>query len=188
MARSSRLLHDGGHRQRGGQSLAELAVAIPVIFFLLMGGFDASMMISDKVTSGSAVRQGARLAAELGGSQTNPNGTTASVDQQIVRNVLAVARGMTSATITEVDIYGPTKANGIYDPGDDPVDQYFISPGGGVTAGTATFPIQNRQQTPPNETSIGVRLVWQYHPPAGIFPQNMQLTDYAVMKAAPILT
>ena len=189
MDRSLRLM-DGGddHRRRGGQSLAELAVAIPVIFFLLMGGFDASMMISDKVTSGSAVRQGARLAAELGGSQTNPNGTTASVDQQIVRNVLAVARGMTAATITEIDIYSPQSANGIFDPGDDSVDQYFISPGGGVTPGTMTFPIQNRQQTPPNETSIGVRLVWQFHPPAGIFPQNMQLTDYAVMKAAPILT
>src|SRR5713101_1120347 len=117
MGWSSQVLHGDGHRHRRGQSLAELAVAIPVIFFLLMGGFDASMMISDKVTSGSAVRQGARLAAELGGSQTNPNGTTASVDQQIVRNVLAVARGMTSATITEIDIYGPTAANGVFDSG-----------------------------------------------------------------------
>jgi Flp pilus assembly protein TadG len=188
MDRSSQLLHGDGHRHRRGQSLAELAVAVPVIFLLLMGGFDASMMISDKVTAGSAVRQGARLAAELGGAQTNPNGTTASVDQQIVRNVLAVARGMTSATVTEIDIYSPTEANGVYDPGDDQTDQYFITPGGGVTPGIMTFPIQNRQQTPPNETSIGVRLVWQYQAPAGIFPQNMQLTDYAVMKAAPILT
>jgi len=188
MDRSLRLQDGRDDHRRRGQSLAELAVAIPVIFFLLMGGFDASTMISDKVTSGSAVRQGARLAAELGGSQTNPNGTTAAVDQQIVRNVLAVARGMTSATITEVDIYRPEEANGVYDPGDDLIDQYFISSGGGVTPGTMTFPIQNRQQTPPDETSIGVRLVWQFHPPAGIFPQNMQLTDYAVMKAAPILT
>src|SRR3989442_9611267 len=98
MDRSSRLLDGGDARRRTGQSLAELAVAIPVIFFLLMGGFDASMMISDKVTSGSAVRQGARLAAELGGSQTNPNATTASPDLQIVRNVLAFAPGMTAAT------------------------------------------------------------------------------------------
>ena len=180
--------HGFDHRQRRtGQSLAELAVAVPVIFFLLMGGFDASMMISDKVTSGSAVRQGARLAAELGGSQTNPNATTTSVDMQIIRNVLAVAQGMTSATIQEIDIYAPQSADGTYNSA-DPVDQYLISAGGGVTAGTQTFPIQNRQQTPPNETSIGVRLVWQYHAPAGIFPKNLNLTDYAVMKAAPILT
>lgn len=188
MSQCSRLLDGGDHRRRTGQSLAELAVAIPVIFFLLMGGFDASMMISDKVTSGSAVRQGARLAAELGGSQTNPNATTASIDLQIVRNVLAVARGMTATTVTEIDIYAPTAADGVFDPGDDQFDQYFISSGGGVTPGSLTFPIQNRQQTPPNETSIGVRLVWQYHAPAGIFPPNLLLTDYAVMKAAPILT
>jgi Flp pilus assembly protein TadG len=129
MGRSWRVLDGGDRGRRGGQSLAELAVAIPVIFFLLMGGFDASMMISDKVTAGSAVRQGARLAAELGGSQTNPTATTASVDLQIVRNVLAVAGAITSATITEIDIYGPTEANGVYTPGDDQVDQYLISPG-----------------------------------------------------------
>lgn len=172
---------------RRGQSLAEVAVAVPVLVLLLMGGFDASMMVSDKVTSGSAVRQGARLAAELGGTQTNPGALTSQIDAQIVKSVLVIAQGMTSATIQEIDIYQPGNANGIYQPGTDPVDVYFINPGGGVTAGTQTFPIANRQQTPPNETSIGVRLVWQYHAPAGIFPQSMTLSDYAVMKAAPVL-
>jgi len=171
--------------RKRGQSLAEMAVVIPVLMFLLMGGFDATVMISDKITAGYAVRQGARLAAELGGSQTNPNTTTAQVDQQILRNVLAVARGLTSATPTEIDIYAPSRADGSYTPG-DPIDQYFIS-AGTPSAGTQTFPIQNRNQTPPNETSIGVRILWTYSPPAGIFPSNMQLIDYAVMKAAPLL-
>jgi Flp pilus assembly protein TadG len=49
-----------------------MAVAIPVLFFLLMGGFDASLMIVNKMTAGYAVRHGARLAAELGGTQTKP--------------------------------------------------------------------------------------------------------------------
>src|SRR6202158_3035508 len=57
-------------RAKRGQSLAEMAVVIPVLVFLLMGGFDATVMISDKITAGYAVRQGARLAAEIGGSQT----------------------------------------------------------------------------------------------------------------------
>ena len=172
------------HMMRG-QSLAEMAVVIPVLVFLLMGGFDASVMISDKITAGYAVRQGARLAAEIGGSQTTPL-TTAVVDQQIIRNVLAVARGLTSATPTEIDIYAPSRADGSYQAG-DPLDQYIISAGGGVSAGTQTFPVQNRQQTPPNETSIGVRILWTYSPPAGIFPSNMRIADYAVMKAAPLL-
>jgi Flp pilus assembly protein TadG len=172
-------------RMKRGQSLAEMAVVIPVLVFLLMGGFDASVMISDKITAGYAVRQGARLAAEIGGSQTTPL-TTAVVDQQIIRNVLAVARGLTSATPTEIDIYAPSRADGSYQAG-DPLDQYFISTGGGVSTGTQTFPVQNRQQTPPNETSIGVRILWTYAPPAGIFPSNMRIADYAVMKAAPLL-
>jgi hypothetical protein len=171
---------------RRGQSLAEMAVVIPVLFFLLMGGFDATVMIADRVTGGYAVRQAARLAAELGGSQTNPSATTSQIDMQIVRNALAVARGLTSATVTEIDIYTPSQPDGVYQ-SSDPVDQYFISSGGGITPGKQTFPIQNRLQTPPDETSIGVRLVWNYSPPAGIFPKNMQITEYAVMKAAPLL-
>ena len=168
-----------------GQSLAEMAVVIPVLFFLLMGGFDATIMIADRVTAGSAVRQSARLAAELGGIQTNPGATTSQIDMQIVHDALAVARGLTSANVTEIDIYAPSQPDGNYKAG-DPVDQYFIS-GGAITPGTQTFPIQNRNQMPPTETSIGVRLVWNYSPPAGIFPKNMQIVDYAVMKAAPVL-
>lgn len=174
------------HTQRG-QSLAEMAIVIPVLVFLLMGGFDATVMIADKVTAGYAVRQGARLAAEIGGTQTNPLATTQQVDMQIVRNVLAVTRGLTSATVLEIDIYAPADPAGVYQSG-DPVNQYTISSGGAVSPGKQTFPITNRNQTPPSETSIGVRVVWQYSPPAGIFPKNMQMNDYAVMKAAPLLT
>src|ERR1700737_4147678 len=100
-------------QRKRGQSLAEMAVVIPVLVFLLMGGFDASVMISDKITAGYAVRQGARLAAEIGGSHTTGLTTTA-VDNQIVRNVLAVAKGLTSATPTEIDIYAPPPADGTY--------------------------------------------------------------------------
>ncbi len=174
-------------RQASGQSLAEMVIVIPVLAFLLMGGFDATVMISNKITAGYAARQGARLAAELGGSQTNPNATTIQIDQQITSNVLAVARGMTSATIREIDIYAPGRADGVYQSG-DPIDQYFVNAGGTLNPGTQSFPIQNRIQIAPNETPIGVRIVWQYSPPAGIFPKNMQLADYAVMRASPVLT
>jgi Flp pilus assembly protein TadG len=173
-------------RWRRGQSLAEMAVVIPVLVFLLMGGFDATMLISNKITAGYAVRQGARLAAELGGSQTNPGATTLQIDRQIARNALAVARSMNAVMLREVDIYAPSKPDGSYTPG-DPIDQYFVDSDGSLSPGSATFPIQNRNQTPPSETSIGVRLLWQYSPPAGVFPKNMQMEDYAVMKAAPVL-
>jgi Flp pilus assembly protein TadG len=170
---------------RRGQSLAEMAVVIPVLVFLLMGGFDATVLIANKVTAGYAVRQGARLAAELGGTQGDPSATTQGYDDEITKNVLAVTRGLTSSGLQEIDIYAPSRADGSYAAG-DPVDQYFVS-GSTLSPGTMTFPVSNRIQTPPSETSIGVRVVWRYQPPAGIFPQNMQMIDYAVMKAAPLL-
>jgi TadE-like protein len=179
----------GGHlRRRVGQSLVELALAMPVMFVLLMGGFDASVLVSDKVTSVSAVRQGARLAAELGGAQTNQGATTISIDIQVVRSVLAIAHGMSLSTISEVDIYAPHSRDGSYDAANDLGNEYLIGPGGAVLPGKQTFPLAARRQTPPNETSIGVRLVWTYHAPGGTFPQNLQFKDYAVMKAAPVLT
>src|SRR6202022_4834517 len=100
-------------QRKRGQSLAEMAVVIPVLVFLLMGGFDASVMISDKITAGYAVRQGARLAAQIGGSQTTTL-TTDQVDKQILKNVLAVARTLTSATPTKTDIHPPPRAHGSY--------------------------------------------------------------------------
>jgi Flp pilus assembly protein TadG len=187
MGATLRFLGESARRRRRGQSLVELAIVTPLLGLLLMGGFDASIMVSDKVTSGSAVRQGARLAAELGGSQTNPGATTRAIDMQIVHNVLAMSGGMTSATIQEIDIYASTTLDGNYQPGVDLVDQYLVGTGGRVTAGVQTFPISSRRQTPPNETSIGVRLVWTYSAPAGIFPRNVNMSDYSVMKAAPVL-
>jgi TadE-like protein len=175
------------HRPRKprGQALAELAVAIPVLFLMLMGGLDATLMIANRMTTASSVRQGARLASELGGLQSNPGATTGQIDAQIVRNVLAVAGGTNFTALREVDIYAPTAPGGVYQLG-DPVDQYFIS-GSSVTPGTITFPIDMRNQTPPNEVSIGVRLLWEYHPPGGIFPKIMQLEDFTVMKATPVI-
>src|SRR5437879_11241866 len=105
-------------QRRRGQSLAEMAVVIPVLFFLLMGGFDATIMIADRVTAGSAVRQSARLAAELGGIQTNPGATTSQIDMQVVHDALAVARVLTSANVPELDIYAPYQPDGNYKPSD----------------------------------------------------------------------
>ena len=49
------------------------------------------------------------------------------------------------------------------------------------------FPINRREQIPPNEVSIGVRLVWVYRPPTGFASLNITLEESTVMKAAPVL-
>src|SRR2546422_4550836 len=99
--------------RRVGQSVVELAIIIPFLVILLLGGFNTTMLVSDKLMAGYTVRQGARLAAELGGQRTNPGVTQSQIDQRIVRNVLAVASGMRYVGLTEIDIYQANGVNGV---------------------------------------------------------------------------
>lgn len=170
-------------RQRG-QALVELAISVPVLLWLLLGSFDATVMVSDKVIAGYATRQGARLAAEIGGSETNnPPASQVSIDQNIVQNVLAVARAMNYSTLQEIDIYAPRATNGVFNPGTDLYSQFD----GNGTQISSNFPITAREQIPPNETSIGVRLTWVYRPPTGFATFTILLNEFTVMKTAPVL-
>ena len=171
-----------GRKQRG-QSVIEFALAAPVLIFMMLAGFSVTVMVSDKVIAGYACRQGARLASEIGGQQTNPNVTTAQVDADIVKNVLAVAKAMNYSSLAEIDIYSPTRADGQYQPG-DLLDRFH---GDGSSWGVATFTLAQRKQIPPQETSLGVRLLWQYNPPTGLAAFNVNLSEYAVMKESPVL-
>jgi Flp pilus assembly protein TadG len=172
-------------RRRGqlGQSIVELAFATPVLIWLLLGAFDVSVMVSDKVIAGAACRQGARLAAEIGGQQTNPGLTTAQVDSYVVKNVLAVASAMNYSTITNIYIYSPQQADGDLHAG-DPVNHYD---GTGTLVGVATFPLANRIQVPPNETPIGVRIEWNYNPPTGLATFTIALNEHTTFLASPVL-
>ena len=102
-------------RSQLGQSLVEVAIATPVLIALLLGAFDAAVLISDKVIAGAACRQGARLASELGGTLTNtsiPAMTWPEADAYIFRNVLAVAKAMNYSNIKQIYVYSPTEADG----------------------------------------------------------------------------
>jgi Flp pilus assembly protein TadG len=170
-------------RRQRGQALVELAISVPLLLWLLLGSFDASVMVSDKVIAGYASRQGARLAAELGGSETNPVLTTSQVDGDIIQNVLAVASAMNYSSLQELEIYAPKAANGVFNPGTDLYSKYT----GTGTFVFSNFPLTAREQVPPNETSIGVRLVWIYKPPTGLATFTVTLNEFTVMKASPVL-
>ena len=175
-----------------GQAIIEVAIATPVLLGLLLGAFNVAVLISDRVVAGYAVRQGARLAAEIGGTDTNPPpATTATIDQQIVKNVLAVAREMNYSTLQDIYIYRVDSAsmpNGQL--GEPPVagahyDRYNATTGAQI--GSTGFPISERTQIPPDEASIGVKLVWSYTPPTGTASFTITLSEWAVMKASPVL-
>jgi Flp pilus assembly protein TadG len=173
-----------GRRQRG-QALVELAISVPVLLWLLLGSFDATVMVSDKVIAGYATRQGARLAAEIGGIETNPSppATTLSIDNNIIQNVLAVASAMNYSSLQEIDIYAPRAATGVFNPGTDLYSRYD----GAGNFVSSNFPITAREQIPPNETSIGVRLTWVYRPPTGFATFSIALNEFTVMRTAPVL-
>jgi hypothetical protein len=166
-----------------GQSLVELAVATPLLIWLVLGTFDGAVMVSDKVIAGAASRQGARLAAEIGGQYTNPGLTTAQVDAEVVKNVLAIAQAMNYSTITYIYIYQPLWADGDYHPG-DPVDKFN---GSGTLIGGYGFPLTSRNQIPPNESAIGVRVDWTYNPPTGLASFSINLSEHTTFLASPVL-
>lgn len=189
-------------RSQLGQSIVELAIATPVLIALLLGAFDAAVLISDKVIAGAACRQGARLASELGGTLTNtsvPPMTWPEADAYIYRNVLAVAKAMNYSNIKQIYIYSPTEADGNLPidatgnpTGPDLVDWFTVS--GPPTAYTVSAPtyyngglsLDQRIQIPPGETPLAVKIRWIYVPPTGL-SINVALTEYAVFLAAPFL-
>lgn len=166
-----------------GQSLIEFAVATPLLIWLLLGSFDVAVMVSDKVIAGAACRQGARLAAEIGGQSTNPGLTTAQADANVVKNVLAVAQAMNYSSMTDIYIYSPQFADGDYHAG-DPVDHFD---GNGNLIGSYGFPLSNRSQVPPTETPIGVRIEWNYNPPTGLAAFSIHLSEHTTFLASPVL-
>jgi Flp pilus assembly protein TadG len=176
------MLRPPKRRSQTAQSIVEFAVSTPVLILLLLGGFDTAVMISDKVVAGAACRQGARLAAEIGGQITNPTLSTSQVDADIVRNVLAVTAAMNYSTLTRIYIYQPTYPDGDYHAG-DPYDLFDAS-GTNLHQG---FLLTSRSQTPPTETPIGVRIEWNYRPPSGLPGFALSLSEHAVFMASPVL-
>src|SRR6202171_2376164 len=153
--------------KKRAQSLVELAVTIPVMAVLLLGGFDCTMLVWDKLVAGYATRQGVRLAAQIGGRQTNPTATQAAIDKKIVRNVLAVTKTWGYGTLQELDIYAATRADGVMQASD--YQDQFDGRGHPLAGGLQTFTMGRGYRTPPDETAIGIRLVWSFTVPAGTF-------------------
>lgn len=100
--------------------MVELAIILPLMVLLFLGGWTAADLVGDNDTALQATRAGARFAAELGGTAppniTAPNCTssvtndlnTCQVDQDIIDQILPVVSGnLPNAVVTEVDIYQP---------------------------------------------------------------------------------
>jgi hypothetical protein len=175
-----------------GQSVVEFVLAVPVLAILLFSTFATGMLAADRVAAGQAVRAGARLASELGGTDT-PGVSEANHDsfnRQVVSQVMAVALAMSYHTLHEIDIY-PACTTICDDPvyprhriGDtlDRRDPFT----GNVIGTQNSFVLADRRQIPPSDTPIVVLLQWTYQPPVTVGYFSIRVKDYAVMRASPV--
>ena len=84
--------------RRPGQTMTEFALITPVLLILLLGIFDAGLLMFSVGTASQGVGEGARVGAEAGNAS--------NADSQIVSAIKATALGTTSlVNVTEVDIY-----------------------------------------------------------------------------------
>lgn len=171
-------------RRNRGQAAVELALAVPVVSLLMIGAANVGLMIADNANADFSVRQGVRLATTVGGNHSNPGDATATAaaDLLVVQDVLSAAKTMSFAQPLEVDIYQPTTTDGHYVAGNN-VDVWDVSGATPTQVGPDTFPLSQRVQDFPNETSIGVRMIWRYDPTNWLsLTPSVTFTHYAVFK------
>jgi TadE-like protein len=140
-------------------------------------------------------------------SQADP----CQVDKDIIDQVLPiVSPQLTNAKVIEIDIYQPSGCTGItpFSSGSCPpnngaycttpapnlwtsvcpvgelLDQYTVTGATATLVGTAQYTLDRRGQTHPNESELGVRLVFKYTSPALTFFTQTD-TQYTVMRLAP---
>jgi Flp pilus assembly protein TadG len=198
---------------RTGQAMVELAILLPLMILLFLGGWTAAGLIGDNDTALQATRAGARYAAELGnggypiatascqgGFASNP----CSADQGIIQQMVPILTGtMPNAVLTEIAIYEPTSCtngglfstgtpdtsggcppnNGAYTAGEN-IDVYKPVAGVWTLQGTALYTLAMRDQVHPNEAELGVLIQFKYTSPTlSLFTQTD--TQYTVVRLSP---
>ena len=137
------------------------------------------------------------------------------IDDQVIQTVLTTAGNLYDATLNEIDIYEPSGGGGVGNPGcttfsagtcppnngaysstfNEPINIYSVS-GTTVTAPT-TYPLSCsptpidcytlglRNQTPPDEAELGVRIVFAYTSPTLRMFTWTADTQYTVVRLSP---
>jgi hypothetical protein len=81
--------------------------------------------------------------------------------------------------------YSGAALNGAYQPGIDPVDVFKLQSGAWTLQGAAGYPLNDRVVVEPDESPIGVRLVFTFQASAPMSFFNFTTSQYATMCLAP---
>jgi len=135
-----------GRRHRRGQSLTEFALVVPVLFLLIFGVLDGSLLMFSVGTARYAAGEGSRQAAALGNA--------ANADSKIVGAIRATVSSTSLFQVDEIDIYKLNQdGNGNRTPMINP--EPWPSPSRNVGNGTSDF--------------MGVTVNYTYNWKAGFF-------------------
>jgi hypothetical protein len=193
-----------------GQALIEMALVVPIVVMLFLGVWTAADLINVKDTVDHSVREGARVAAEIGNSgypTGMPKGCQLAsgqandpciVDAAVFAAMKPILTNQLShATVTEIDVYqvqpcpagtdwgsGCPPDNGAYQGAPYKINRYRPD-GSPMPGGCCPYTLDLRIQTHPTEASIGVRVLFHYSSPTLAYFTSDQ-TAYAVIRLAPI--
>lgn len=204
MSRLLRVARPASRRDRTrsrGQSLVELAIAVPIVMLLLLGMLEFGFAFSHHLTLEYATREGARTGAALANGTTEVACTgTSNVDAYIIAAVQRVltspGAGVPVGRVSQIRIYKATATGGEA----GPVNVWV--PGTGPTvdgsallfnrSGPTGWDPCGRNNTAVNTDSVGVSLVYgyQYITPLGnimgmVTPTTLTISDRTVMALNP---
>jgi len=149
----------GGRYRRLGQTLTEFALVVPVLFVLIMGVLDGSLLMFSVGTARYASAEGSRLAAQLG--------NLSSTDSQVLQTIRGTVNGTRLFSVDEIDIQKLNQdGRGVLTADPRYLNRYALD---GTALGPLTYPAANRNVGNGTSDFIGVTIKYTYTWKAGFF-------------------
>jgi hypothetical protein len=187
--------------------MIETIVVLLIVVVLVSGVYAVSTAAADQQTANAAVRNGGRVAADLGdnGWAYWESGSPAEVDSQVVSAVCDVAVSMPGlAGIVAITVYQPpssgngaptaASASDVYDfpvgpPNCTtlPTPTYVNTPTGCINSGDVGYTLDCRDPEHPGEAPVGVFLEYRYKSGTPVFSINQTFEAWTVVTITPDL-
>lgn len=143
-----------GHRRARGQAMLEFALVAPLLFILIFGIIEYSLITFSIGTVNYATKDASRLGSLLGSSDPN-------VDTKMVTDIRNRTAGIAMAQVMKIEIFRANADGSIATiPGSSTLADNIYDINGLVT--TAPWTPDLRQQTLLNADYIGVRVTYSY--------------------------
>jgi Flp pilus assembly protein TadG len=145
--------------RRRGQTMTEFALVVPVLFLLIMGVLDGSLLMFSVGTARYASAEGSRTAAQLG--------NLASTDSQVLGIIRNTVSGTQLFSVGEIDIYKLNQdGNGNLTQDLAKTNKYALD---GTPLNSIPWPASSRNVGNGTSDFIGVTINYTYTWKAGFF-------------------